>query len=316
MLCSSRRTPRDTYHTVEDHEDFFVDWLHSVYFRPRPDEDYGNVPSRFLLEPASHCTNMTFMIILIESLPSEAPRRRLVRSTWGQAAITRMWHAHRIHEELQLFFILGRPQNETELQAVQDEAGRHDDIVMVDMEDVYRNLTSKTLAGLLWTSLNCPGARYVVKADQDTFVHVPRLMTLLRGNEAVFKESLLGEVMHSPLVKRLGKYGLSFKEYLLPWYASYANGPLYVLDNAVVDNLVRTARHLPYLPFEDVFVGSVCRVLGIRRVRVQPFLVSEKNNDTFCWFTDSASLDIGVTALSSEQIQNIWNVLERGGSLC
>ncbi|NXI66926.1 B3GT4 galactosyltransferase, partial [Anseranas semipalmata] len=66
-----------------------------------------------------------------------------------------------------------------ERAAVLAEARRHGDVLQGAFADTYANLTRKTLLLLGWAAARCPGARFVLKADDDAFVHVPALLAHL-----------------------------------------------------------------------------------------------------------------------------------------
>ncbi|NWI21742.1 B3GT4 galactosyltransferase, partial [Crypturellus soui] len=60
--------------------------------------------------------------------------------------------------------------------ALVHEAAAHGDLLQGPFADTYRNLTRKTLLLLAWAAARCPGARYVLKADDDVYVNVPALL--------------------------------------------------------------------------------------------------------------------------------------------
>ncbi|NWW83486.1 B3GT4 galactosyltransferase, partial [Climacteris rufus] len=56
---------------------------------------------------------------------------------------------------------------------------RHRDLLQGDFPDTYGNLTRKTLLLLRWARSCCRGAAFLLKADDDVFVHVPAVATYL-----------------------------------------------------------------------------------------------------------------------------------------
>ena len=82
-------------------------------------------------------------------------------------------------------YLVGRPppgpSSSDQLRALEAESDRTGDLAITDNVDTYQNLTLKTLAGLAWATDKCPGAKFVLKADDDVFVQVPRLLALAKG---------------------------------------------------------------------------------------------------------------------------------------
>jgi hypothetical protein len=63
--------------------------------------------------------------------------------------------------------------------ALETENDRHHDLLQGSFRDAYRNMTYKHVMALKWVLYFCPGVRYVLKADDDTFVNTPVLMRTL-----------------------------------------------------------------------------------------------------------------------------------------
>ncbi|NWI16272.1 B3GT2 galactosyltransferase, partial [Crypturellus soui] len=62
---------------------------------------------------------------------------------------------------------------------LREESARYGDLLQQDFLDTYNNLTLKTLMGLEWVAKYCPGAAYVLKADQDVFLNPAYLVRRL-----------------------------------------------------------------------------------------------------------------------------------------
>ncbi|PVD39608.1 hypothetical protein C0Q70_02243, partial [Pomacea canaliculata] len=80
---------------------------------------------------------------------------------------------------------------------VRQEAERHGDVLVVDVSDTYRNLVHKILHGLRWAARHCAAARFVLKADADSFVDVDRLLSLLFDTPTPWPGSgvVLGDIL-------------------------------------------------------------------------------------------------------------------------
>ena len=72
-----------------------------------------------------------------------------------------------------LFFVLGRPINDSYLEEVRRESQSFGDIVVANVNETYEDLTFKTLIGLKVVTCFCLNAEYVIKTDDDVYL-LPR----------------------------------------------------------------------------------------------------------------------------------------------
>ncbi|NXP42902.1 B3GT4 galactosyltransferase, partial [Leiothrix lutea] len=74
------------------------------------------------------------------------------------------------------------------------ESRQRGDILQGDFRDSYANLTLKTLLLLRWARACCPGAPFLLKADDDVFLNVPAVATYLATWRAIPPRLYLGRV--------------------------------------------------------------------------------------------------------------------------
>jgi len=65
--------------------------------------------------------------------------------------------------------------------------------------DSYNNLTLKTISMLEWSMEHCPKAQYVLKTDDDMYIHFPVLWDLL-DKAGSAKRTIMGKVGMPPLL--------------------------------------------------------------------------------------------------------------------
>lgn len=65
---------------------------------------------------------------------------------------------------------IGESRSSSIHSEIQHESQEHGDIVMGNHIDSYRNLTLKHLTGYRWVLQYCAHAKYILKADDDTFI--------------------------------------------------------------------------------------------------------------------------------------------------
>jgi beta-1,3-galactosyltransferase 2 len=131
-----------------------------------------------------------------------------------------------------------------------------------DFTDHYRWLTNKTMMGLRWVREFCPGARFVLKTDDDGFNVPQRFVDYLIGIDAAGVDRFVGGYCFTVMPDRRdsSKFYIPYSMYPDRYYPTYCSGPGYVLSRAAVADVVSVADDVLFLPMEDVFVSGVCRV--------------------------------------------------------
>ena len=82
---------------------------------------------------------------------------------------------------MRYFFVIGLEGLSTEdKDALHDEQRREGDLaLLVGLADSYANLAEKTIQALQWTKANFNHFGYILKCDDDSFVHVNELVKAL-----------------------------------------------------------------------------------------------------------------------------------------
>lgn len=135
------------------------------------------------------------VLVAVVSAPAYFDRRDAMRRTW----------INPIHLPAKVAFIMGRTDNITVQQQVEEESFNHGDILQVDMVDTYDNLTLKAVALLNWVNAHCPQALYVLKCDDDVYVNVHNLAIILR-NLPPYEQAIYG-LSHSILNVQRNEHG-------------------------------------------------------------------------------------------------------------
>ena len=124
-------------------------------------------PYKYIVENKNACSDnesiKAIMFILIA--PEEFRNRRFVRRRWA--------HPRFIEGTgIKVVYILGLSANSTVNQEVLKESVEHQDIIQLNFQDHYKNLTLKTLSLLHWTKFNCKNVNWVIKSDTDVLVNI------------------------------------------------------------------------------------------------------------------------------------------------
>ena len=155
------------------------------------------------------------MVVIVKTSADASDRRDAIRATWGRREELE-WEEEEEDEDgvergrqkssqrrffrLHVFFLLGRPSTGPDMEAdVRREARDHNDILMWDFKDSYRNLTIKSILGIQWVARHFDsgrgrggagggsgGAKYVVSMDHDVYFHPPNLIKFLRTQNSTF----------------------------------------------------------------------------------------------------------------------------------
>ncbi|XP_071089068.1 beta-1,3-galactosyltransferase 1-like [Haliotis cracherodii] len=230
------------------------------YFIPR-EEVVNPFPNKYVIKPKNMCDDPPFLVIMVCSVHSHTNVRDAIRDTWGSVGHGSAWPGSDVRLQVKILFLFGKVKMPSMEYLIHRESKTYNDVLQGDFTDSYKNLTLKTLMGLRFVANTCPGAEYVLKADEDTFTHVQLLYQFLRTVQPV--NSVIGHIYTTSPVRRHGIWAVSFEMYPYHDYPYYASGNTYVLSRDVIGCISNTSGYLPYLPIEDVFVtgvmGVVCR---------------------------------------------------------
>lgn len=123
------------------------------------------------------------LVILIASAPENIRQRNAIRTAWSRglngsppAALT--------------VFLVGRTENPEQDKVIANEVKDEGDVLLGNYKDSYRNLTLKTVHGLIWAGMHLKPL-YVLKTDDDCFVNTKVLNDVLTGDIA-FRLNRLG----------------------------------------------------------------------------------------------------------------------------
>jgi hypothetical protein len=184
--------------------------------------------------------------------------------------------------------------------------------------DTYNNLTLKTISALEWSWTYCNRVKYLLKTDDDVYIHMPVLLAIL--DEVVNRrQTILGHLakgwrpsrdIHSP-------YYISKTQFSESKYPNFHTGPAYVLTSDIVEQLYRAALNETFFKLEDIFItGMIANNLpNIQHHHYPQFLNSrpkiEKIRDT-CAMAKLAA----VHEIKEEDMFDLWKRLSDGLSNC
>ena len=231
-------------------------------------------------QPTFHTNNTSiFLLVLITSgvgkLYSE--RRNSVRNTWGDKSIKsgqRNWER---------VFVIGKALSAEHSEEIRQEAALFEDILVLNMTDSYKNLVIKIFSELLWSLIHV-NPRFILKADDDVYVHVSGLLSWLDnyannnyGGDKLYGGFVIGdgEVRRGEKRKNRVARDCLAKDF----YPPYCTGAFYVLSTDILPSLFKAVESRPAFPVEDAYMGILAQEIGLQPVDIPGFYFRKKVTD-------------------------------------
>ena len=210
-----------------------------------------------------HEPSNPLVTILVISAPDHFKQREAIRSTWGRSN----------DREVVFSFLVGLSDNLTVSRAVTDESDANGDVIVNNIEDLYQNLSLKTLSAFNWLRQFCQTSSFLLKVDDDMFVQVERLLelikTLMQDSGGENPKLIVGNISRGwkPVRNPKSKYLITEEQYPGQNYPGFATGPSYLVSRQAVMDIISVALEENYIHLEDVFLtGVVAEQLGIPRI--------------------------------------------------
>ncbi|RUS92202.1 hypothetical protein EGW08_000055 [Elysia chlorotica] len=202
-------------------------------------------------EPNACAGKTVELMMAVPSRVDSFDLRQTIRETWGQFATDG-------NKTVMLFF-LGSSTNDTIQQKVTEESQKHGDIVQENFTDAYRNLSLKTVALVKWVSLHCPNSTFVLKADDDMYINVPRLMSRLRSQFEKGPLFVIGYLLKEkePFRTTSHKWYLPVSEYPEKTFPNYVSGTSYAMTTTAAMRLYVESFYVRPLFLEDVYLTGI-----------------------------------------------------------
>lgn len=290
-----------TGHNFADFNDILFHFNSTVpgenYYKLR---DYKINPYIFsdVLAPRDVCniSNPPYLLVLIPSTAEHMDVRNSIRKTWGSVATTGHWPHKFIRQKVKVVFLLAKRSYSFLQRMLVEESERYGDILQGDFKDSYYNLSTKILMGLRWASESCKVAKFILKADDDTFVDIPAVIDLvMRENN---DETILGYVYGISPVKRHGVWKVSTEIFPFTTYPKYV-----------------ASEYMPYIPVEDAYItGILGKVVGATHRHVPSMTFWYQVAPKPCDF--HRKIKISATKVTMDLMQEIWLNFQNNGKDC
>ena len=216
---------------------------------------------KFLLNNRTMCKGEVFLLVYILSGRKNKLARRMIRETWASVKQYR-------GANIGVVFLLG-DDNDGRRTSIESESKIHHDIIQGNFLDDYDNLTYKSVMGLHWVREYCNNTKFVLKTDDDVMVNIFKMVRFLQKIQTTETPSFLycnveGKGRGVPPIRdNSSKFYVDFSEYSANLYPPYCHGPGYIFSKNVASRLLHATKHVPFVKFEDVFIGFCAQVARI-----------------------------------------------------
>ncbi|KAK2153888.1 hypothetical protein LSH36_282g03040 [Paralvinella palmiformis] len=224
----------------------------------------------YLIEPSIdvNLIHENTLFVFVQSKDSNREKRKQIRETWANRKVYSDYHDNPIC----VIFAVGLPpnvfiSNKTDpiLRDVIEEADKTKDILLLNMMDIYDNLTIKGFLTMLWIASQRFRSNYILKTDDDVLLNTFawfRIVKKIQTND--IQCVLVGCAWRDPPVYRYGKYVVSPSEYRYAKFPSFMSGSGYLMTRVTMITILEAAFQLPFLTRDDpYFAGIIPRLTGI-----------------------------------------------------
>lgn len=228
---------------------------------------------RFLINHDPCNKTRPLLLMLIHSAPGNILKRMVIRETWGRRGLGAV-----------VLFLVGA--NDDLQNELEEEDKIYGDIVQGNFKDAYRNMTYKHVMTLKWATYHCPGAKYVLKLDDDVFVHTPAMLGFLAHDLSPWgaRRLILCDAVTMALVKRSwrSKWRVSPLEYPGKMYPDYCAGWAIMYSPDSVFMLYKEAQKESYFWIDDVHItGTLAKKVNLTQTPLNSLILTQRRMKAF-----------------------------------
>ncbi|XP_078661224.1 beta-1,3-galactosyltransferase 1-like [Branchiostoma floridae x Branchiostoma belcheri] len=262
-------------------------------------------PFTFTLNNPDKCKDQdVFLLIIVTSSPEGREQRQAIRQTWGD-------ETNIPGVVIRTVFAVGVSDDVGIQQALKDESETFRDVVQENFADTPRSLTIKQVMVLKWAFQFCPGARYVLKVESNTFVNIFSLVRYLRSlRGALTRKLVLGWVYNDSVPVRDPEgedkeWYVSMDDFPRDTYPAYAGAFAHVMSSDMPKLLYEASLTTKYLFMDDIYLGLCLEKLGIAPRHHGGFCHWDIEVDSchYKWLIASRFVD------SPEKMKRFWSAI-------
>ena len=246
------------------------DW--NKYFNPLlghtilPRNPWIVLNGSYLENPVHLCTQHRDLdlAVVVHTAPYNFYKRQMLRESFSPPRLPSPYTA-------QVVFMLGTfnsttidREKEVNLTA---EIRKHKDIVRMEFQENFRNLTYKAMLWLRWLDEFCPNALMILKLDDDVVLDVKKVLPLSRGLFSKYQRSIFCSInpRGSQPIPRIGRTCVDPREFagvkIYPY--TYCSGFIVFISRDLIPSMAKAVRRTPMYNVDDLFMfGMVAKMAG------------------------------------------------------
>jgi beta-1,3-galactosyltransferase 1 len=209
--------------------------------------------------------------------------REFIRNSWGKYSKNDFY-------KTRLVFLVGTG-NTSDMEKVLTESDHYKDVILGSFQDTYRNLTTKSVFMLKWISSYCANVKYGLKADDDVFVNIPNLISVMNTKRRKVDKFIIGskQIGAKPIQDINSKWYTPKHDFGENVYPPYVCGPAYAFTISAAKSLYNVTRTERPFWLEDIYITGLCaRAAGIPRFEHSGFTY-QKRDSTGCAYRQKIS---------------------------
>ena len=234
------------------------DWMDKQLQSLKEGNGLAKIPSKYLLiddidvDPEVHYK----MIIMVFSHSEENYERRAsIRRLWGNPSI---W---KTKEKFKLIFMLGGIHEKSMMRKVYEESKLHRDILLESVPEGFYTTSSKLAICMHWLSLQDWKYDFVVKADDDVFIHLDNLMQKVSKTDPK-EPHYYGSLNGKPKAIRGGRYKITKIEHPADTFNGFVPGATVIMTKVVLMKIAPYFNFVNPMKFEDVYLANLVIAYG------------------------------------------------------
>ncbi|XP_071948414.1 beta-1,3-galactosyltransferase 1-like [Antedon mediterranea] len=266
----------------------------------RPDPK--SFPVGLYLRPTS--CEAADLVVLVTTTVKEAHLRSMIRRTWGKKA--NVDKPETIVGNWKIYFLMGRPRNSTDNEAIVKESQLNNDIIQGDFIDMLEETTRKVLMGMQWVvDSNCQPP-HILRAETDMYINIPSLLywltTQTRGSlyiGHVVRRNVPNRDVESP-------YYIPETDYPRSTLPDYANAPVYLISYNYVTQFLKAIPSVTPVAMDGVYIGLLAESQGIKPIHSEHFVLMKRPSNV-CVYKHM----FFIFKISEGELIHIYHVVER-----
>lgn len=287
-----------------------------------------------LIQPENTPKNLLYLVLISSSaLKMKHKRRReAVRKTWGNCLdgmfnsmllpqteslkLRNMKNMTKYYSGCRVLFFVGKTGNTHQDKEIKDEALLNKDLIVVDVDENYRNITWKLRAAVKFASQF--DAKYIIKTDDDVYVNLPRLTEYIATGPG-FSADIYGGTTYTGKVIRdpMHRHFVKKSDYSAEKYPLFCKGSMVLLSGSLLPKVVNAFSHIKPFNIDDAYLGISLNQIGVLPVRLDRF-VQFQHLPVFLDYLHLCDFSwlVGVgDGLDEKKIYKVHKLMTQGGNL-